>query len=88
MVYIIHKILVLFKNHLNYLKDSIFKCLFKGYNRLFFSKKVNKCFSQHIMMKYSRLEKIKMNMNKNARNLFRPYKKELTSQLEMQEKNF
>ena len=36
MVYIIHKILVLPKNYLNYLKDNIFKCFFKKYNRLLF----------------------------------------------------
>ena len=31
MVYTIHKVLVLLKSHLNYLKDNIFKCfLFKG----------------------------------------------------------
>ena len=35
MIYIIHKILVLLKNHLNYFKD-IFKCFFKEYNRLSF----------------------------------------------------
>ena len=35
MVYIIHKMLVLLKNHLNYLKDSIFKCFFKEYKRFF-----------------------------------------------------
>ena len=34
MIYIIHKILVLIKNHLNYLKDNIFGCFFKRYNRL------------------------------------------------------
>ena len=37
--------LVLLKNHLNYLKESIFKCFFKEYHRLlyfFFN------FSQHI----------------------------------------
>ena len=34
MIYIIHKMLVLLKNHLNYLKDSIFKCFFKEYNRI------------------------------------------------------
>ena len=34
-IYIIHKILVLLKNQLNYLKNSIFKCFFKEYNRLF-----------------------------------------------------
>ena len=28
MIYIIHKILVLPRNHLNYLKDSIFECFF------------------------------------------------------------
>ena len=32
-IHIIHKILVLFKNHLNYLKDNIFECFFKKYNR-------------------------------------------------------
>ena len=34
MIYIIHKMLALLKNHLNYLKDSIFKCFFKEYNRI------------------------------------------------------
>ena len=36
MVYIIHKMLVLPKNYLNYLKDNLFKCFFKKYNRLLF----------------------------------------------------
>ena len=36
MIYIIHKMLVLLKNNLNYLKDSIFGCFFKEYVRLFF----------------------------------------------------
>ena len=31
MIYIIHKILVLIKNHMNYLQDNIFKCFFKEY---------------------------------------------------------
>ena len=30
MIYIIHKILVLLKNHLNYLKDNIFECFFNA----------------------------------------------------------
>ena len=34
MICIIHKILVLIKNHLNYPKDNIFECFFKKYNRL------------------------------------------------------
>ena len=34
MIYIIHKILVLLKNHLNYLKDNMFKFFFKEYNKL------------------------------------------------------
>ena len=29
LIYIIHKMLVLIKNNLNYLKDSIFECFFK-----------------------------------------------------------
>ena len=36
MIYIIHKKLLLPKNNLNYLKDSIFKCFFKEYNRFLF----------------------------------------------------
>ena len=36
MIYIIHKILVPIKNHLNYLKDNVFECFFKKYDRLLF----------------------------------------------------
>ena len=36
MIYIVHKISILIKNHLNYLKDDIFGCFFKKYNRVFF----------------------------------------------------
>ena len=32
MIYTIDKILVLIKNHLNYLKHNIFECFFKNYN--------------------------------------------------------
>ena len=32
MIYIIHKVLVLLKNNLNYYKDSIFEYFFKEYN--------------------------------------------------------
>ena len=49
LIYIIHKMLALLKNRLNYLKDSISECFFKAYNRLLFKKKI--FFSQHIMMK-------------------------------------
>ena len=35
IVYIIDKTLVLLKNHLNYLKDSIFECFVKECNRFF-----------------------------------------------------
>ena len=38
MIYIVHKKLVLLKNHLNYQKDSTFKCIFKDYHRLFVKK--------------------------------------------------
>ena len=34
MINTIHKILVLIKNQLNYLKDNIFEWFFKEYNRL------------------------------------------------------
>ena len=39
MIYIIHKMKVLLKNYLNYLKDDIFEFLFKNYNRLLVFKK-------------------------------------------------
>ena len=35
MIYIIHKMLVLLKNHLNYLKDKVSERFFKKYTRLF-----------------------------------------------------
>ena len=41
MIYIIHEILVLIKNHMTYRKGSIFEYLFKEYNRLLFSKNIN-----------------------------------------------
>ena len=36
MIYTIHKILTLLRNHLNYSKDSIFECFLKEYNKLLF----------------------------------------------------
>ena len=65
--------LVLLKNHLNYLKDSTFECFLKEYNRLLFLKK-EIFFSHHIMMESLSLEE--ENIIKNIRNLFR-LKKEL-----------
>ena len=42
LTYIIHKMLVLPENYLNYFKDNIFEWFFKEYNRvLFFLKKNN-----------------------------------------------
>ena len=35
MIYIINKILVLIKSNLYHLKDSIFECFFKEYNKIF-----------------------------------------------------
>ena len=34
MIYTIHKILVLIKNHFSYLLHNVFECLFKEYNIL------------------------------------------------------
>ena len=34
MIYSIHKILVLIRNHLNYLKGNVLVCFFKEYNIL------------------------------------------------------
>ena len=68
MIYIIHKMWVLFKNHLNYLKDTIFECFFKESNRLllFFLKKN----SQDLSVEEEKVIK-------DIRNLFR-LKKELS----------
>ena len=65
MIYIIHKKLVLLKNHLNYLKDSSLKCFFKEYNRFFFP-----------IIFYSTYDNGKLsleqeNIIKDIRNLFR-----------------
>ena len=40
MIYIIHKMKVLLKNYLNYLKDNIFEFVFKNYYRLLVFKKI------------------------------------------------
>ena len=72
MIYIIHKMLVLLKNYLNYLKENIFKCFFKKYNRLLFFEK-NKFFSQHIIMESLNLKE--ENLIKVIRNFFRLKKK-------------
>ena len=40
MVYTIHKILVLIKNYLNYLKDNIFECLLRSIIYFYFFKKI------------------------------------------------
>ena len=65
MIYKIQKMLVLLKNHLNYLKDSIFECFFKKYNRLLLFKKKMILF----MMENPRPEE--ENIIKITRNLFR-----------------
>ena len=65
MTCIIHKMLVLLKNYLNYFKDNIFECFLKKYNRVFF----NQFISQHITLENLRLEE--ENIIKDVRNLFR-----------------
>ena len=39
MIYVIRKMLLLPKNHVNYLKDNIFESFFKKYNKILFFKK-------------------------------------------------
>ena len=41
IIYVIHKMLVLLKNHLNYLKHNIFESFFKRDNKLLFSIQIN-----------------------------------------------
>ena len=66
MIYTIHKVLVLIKNHLNYLKDNIFKYFFKEYNIPLFKKKKN--FSYYIIIKSLSLEE--ENIIKDIRSLY------------------
>ena len=66
MIYIIHKILVLIKNSMNYFQN---KCFFKKYNRILFFWKKKIFFPQYTMMKNPRLEEEKV--IKDIRNLFR-----------------
>ena len=68
MIYKIHKMLLLLKNHLNYLKDIIFECFFKKYDILFFFKE-KIFFSQHIMMENPRPKE--KNIIKDIKNLVR-----------------
>ena len=61
MIYIIHKMLVLLREHLNYLKHNIFECFIKEYNtHLLFLKKL--IFSQFIMMESLSLAEKKLNI--------------------------
>ena len=77
MIYAIHKISVLIKNQLNYLKDNIFECFFKKYNRFSFFFKFS--FDEDIIIKDIRnLFRLKKEQNytavKDVRNLFRQEK--------------
>ena len=56
IIYIIHKTLALFKNHLNYFKDSISECFLRSIIVDFSFLKREIFFSQHIMMESSRSE--------------------------------
>ena len=68
IIYITHKLLELLKNHLNFMKDSITKCFFKGYNRRSFS-----FLFIYLFIFASREEKL---ITKDMRSLFK-LKKEL-----------
>ena len=59
MIFIIHKMLALLKNHLNYLKDNISECLFKKYNIILsFSNRI----SYYIMIENLRPEEEDINI--------------------------
>ena len=68
MIYIMHKVLVLTKNHINYLKYNIFKFFLKSKIDFYFFLK-NNFFHNYIMMKNPRFEEEKI--IKDIRNLFR-----------------
>ena len=66
-IYIIHEMLILLKNNLNY-RNSIFECFFKEYNR------------QHITMESLSLKE--ENIIKDIRDLFRLEKENKQVQIE------
>ena len=65
MIYIIQKMLVLIKNNLNYLNDSVSEWFFKEFNSLIVQ---NYFFSKHILMESWSLKE--ENINKDRRNFF------------------
>ena len=71
--FLIHKILVLIKSHMNYLKDNIFERFFKSKTDFYFFQK--KFFSQHIIIENPRPEAGKM--IKDIRNRFKLKKPKL-----------
>ena len=72
MIYIIHKMIVLLKNHLNNLKDSILNAFVRSIIGFYFCYE-NYFFSQHIMLVSLSLEE---KIIKDIRNIFK-LKKEL-----------
>ena len=65
MIYIIQKMLVLIKNNLNYLNDSVSEWFFKEFNSLIVK---NYFFSKYILMESWSLKE--ENINKDRRNFF------------------
>ena len=76
MIHIIDKILILLKNHLNYLKESISQCCFKEYNRILFYFILFYFFTTYNNGNLSLEEE---NIIKDIRNLFRLKKTKLHS---------
>ena len=69
MIYIIHKMLLLLKNHLNYLKSSTFEWFFKEYIRLLIF------FKTFFFITYNnRKFKSRRRKNKDVKNLCRQEK--------------
>ena len=68
LVMMIHKMLVLLENYLDFLKDSIFECFFKEFHRLLFKKK-KIFFSQHMIINCLSLEE--ENIIKDKINFYR-----------------
>ena len=75
MIYIINKILILPKNHLNFLKDNIFKCLFRKYNRLSLKK-----IMFFIICNNGNFNLEEENITNDISNLFRLKKSKITLQ--------
>ena len=83
MIYIIHQILVLIKNHLNYLKDNIFELFLRSIIDFYFFLQNFFFFIIYNDAKQEKRKKKEEKRIKDIRNLFRLRMNKMTLQLKV-----